>query len=60
MQMSTNANPKNLVQSLAKGLHVLETFTATETEFTLSEIASRADLDPGTTFRMIEGSGPGI
>jgi IclR family pca regulon transcriptional regulator len=53
MQMSTNANPKNRVQSLAKGLHVLETFTATETEFTLSEIASRAGLDPGTAFRMI-------
>jgi IclR family pca regulon transcriptional regulator len=53
MQMSTNANPKNLVQSLAKGLHVLETFTATETESTLSEIASRAGLDPGTAFRMI-------
>ena len=53
MQMSTKANPKNLVQSLTKGLHVLETFTATETEFTLSEIASRTGLDPGTAFRMI-------
>ncbi len=51
--MSTKANPKNLVQSLTKGLHVLETFTATETEFTLSEIASRTGLDPGTAFRMI-------
>lgn len=46
-------NPKNLVLSLAKGFKVLEVFTATETQFSLSEIAGRSGLDAGTTFRMI-------
>ena len=42
-----------MVQSLAKGFKVLEAFTATETQFTLSEVGSRAGLDSGTTFRII-------
>ena len=52
--MGPDSNPKNQVQSLAKGFLVLETFTATETQFTLSEIARRTGLDPGTTFRMVQ------
>jgi len=52
--MTPSSNPKNLVQSLAKGFQVLETFTATETQFTLSEIARRTRLDSGTTFRMVQ------
>jgi IclR family pca regulon transcriptional regulator len=47
------ANPKNTVRSLAKGFKVLEVFTATETQFSLSEIATRSGLDAGTAFRMI-------
>lgn len=42
-----------MVHSLAKGFKVLEAFTATETQFSLSEIANRSGLDAGTTFRMI-------
>ncbi len=44
---------KQKVLSLAKGFKILETFTATETQFTLSEIAHRTGLDAGTTFRMV-------
>src|SRR6187551_3409082 len=46
-------DPRNLVGSLAKGLRVLEAFTAEKPELTLSEVASLAKLDPGTSFRML-------
>ena len=44
---------RNLVNSLAKGLRVLELFAAERPELTLSEVASLAKLDPGTAFRML-------
>jgi IclR family pca regulon transcriptional regulator len=44
---------KNSVQSLAKGFRVLEAFSSGKEEMTLSEIAEAADLDAGTTFRML-------
>lgn len=44
---------KNLVNSLSKGLRVLEAFTAERTEMTLSEVAKAAAIDPGTAFRML-------
>ncbi|MEI8276368.1 MAG: IclR family transcriptional regulator [Hyphomicrobiales bacterium] len=44
---------RNLVNSLAKGLRVLEAFTAERAELTLSEVAALAKLDPGTAFRML-------
>ncbi len=44
---------KNLVHSLAKGFRVLEAFTAEEPELLQSEVARRAGLDDGTTFRML-------
>ena len=44
---------KSSVQSLAKGLRVLEAFGADDEALTITEIAERADLDPGTTFRML-------
>jgi IclR family pca regulon transcriptional regulator len=44
---------KNSVQSLIKGLHVLETFSSGADELTLSEIAAASGLDAGTTFRML-------
>ncbi len=44
---------RNLVNSLAKGLRVLESFTAERAELTLSEVAKLARLDPGTAFRML-------
>src|SRR6478752_2192120 len=47
-------NPKNTVQSLAKGFRVLQAFTAEEPELKLSEVARRAGLDNGTTFRLLE------
>jgi|GEM_PF-319645 len=45
--------PRNLVNSLAKGLRVLESFTAERPELTLSEVSALASLDPGTAFRML-------
>jgi IclR family transcriptional regulator, pca regulon regulatory protein len=48
-----SANPRNLVNSLAKGLRVLESFTADRLEMTLSEIAVASGLDAGTAFRML-------
>jgi len=38
-------NPKNLVQSLAKGFRVLAAFTATDSELPLAQVARRAGLD---------------
>lgn len=44
---------KSSVQSLAKGFRVLEALSTREAELTLSEIADAADLDAGTTYRML-------
>ena len=44
---------RNLVNSLSKGLRVLEAFSAERTEMTLSEVARAASIDPGTAFRML-------
>ncbi len=44
---------RSSVQSLAKGFRVLESFSHGAEEMTLSEVAEEADLDPGTTFRML-------
>ena len=41
------------MQSLAKGFRILESFSSGAEEMTLSEIADVANLDPGTTFRML-------
>ena len=46
-------DPRNLVNSLFKGLRVLESFSAERTEMTLSEVARAAGIDPGTAFRML-------
>ena len=50
---SPTEDPRNLVNSLSKGLRVLEAFTAERTEMTLSEVARAAGIDPGTAFRML-------
>jgi IclR family pca regulon transcriptional regulator len=44
---------RSIVNSLFKGLRVLEVFSAERSEMTLSEVAAAAELDPGTTFRML-------
>lgn len=44
---------RNLVNSLGKGLRVLEAFSAERPELTLTEVAGIARLDPGTAFRML-------
>jgi IclR family transcriptional regulator, pca regulon regulatory protein len=44
---------RNMVNSLAKGLRVLEAFTAERPDLTLSEVGHLAKLDPGTAFRML-------
>jgi IclR family transcriptional regulator, pca regulon regulatory protein len=51
---SSDLNPKNTVQSLAKGFRVLQAFTAEEPELKLAEVARRAGLDNGTAFRLLE------
>jgi IclR family transcriptional regulator, pca regulon regulatory protein len=50
---ANDADSRSLVGSLAKGLRVLESFTADRPELTLSEAAGLAKLDPGTCFRML-------
>ena len=46
-------NSRNRVNSLSKGLRVLEAFTAERSEMTLSEVARAAAIDAGTAFRML-------
>lgn len=48
-----SANPKNSVQSLAKGFRILEAFSAQEAELTMSELARRAGVDNATAFRFL-------
>jgi len=47
------ADPKNTVQSLAKGFKVLQAFTAQEPELTMAEVARKADMDNATAFRFL-------
>src|SRR4051794_9849715 len=47
-------SPKNVVQSVAKAFAVLRAFDNGVPELTLSEVASRATLDRGTTFRLLK------
>lgn len=47
------ADPKNTVQSLAKGFRVLQAFTAQEPELTMAEVARKADMDNATAFRFL-------
>lgn len=54
MRVSDTEASKSMVLSLAKGFRVLEVFDAREPELTLSQIAARAELDPGTTFRLVK------
>ncbi|MBU6484304.1 MAG: IclR family transcriptional regulator [Betaproteobacteria bacterium] len=51
--MTEPETSKNVVQSLAKGFSVMEAFTSDEPELVLAEIARRAGLDNGTTFRLL-------
>jgi IclR family pca regulon transcriptional regulator len=46
-------DPKNVVQSLAKGFRVLEAFSALDPELTLAEVARRAGIDNATAFRLL-------
>ena len=50
----SDASTKNSVQSLAKAFRLLEAIAASESDMTLSELASAASLDPGTTHRMLK------
>jgi IclR family transcriptional regulator, pca regulon regulatory protein len=52
-KLTESDRQKSSVQSLAKGLRVLEAFGGDDEALTITEIAERADLDPGTTFRML-------
>lgn len=46
-------NPKNTVQSVVKAFAVLKAFDASLPELTISEVAARAGLDRGTSFRLV-------
>lgn len=47
------SDAKSVVQSAAKTFAVLRAFTADHAELTISEVGERADLDRGTSFRLI-------
>lgn len=47
------ANRNEFVRSLATGLRVLESFSATEPKLTLSDVARRADVSRATARRML-------
>lgn len=51
--MTGEDNPKNVVASVAKAFAVLKAFDASLPELTVSEVAARAGLDRGTSFRLI-------
>lgn len=51
---SASADSKSLVLSLAKGLRILEVFDSASSEMSLSQVAAKADLDPGTAHRLIK------
>jgi IclR family pca regulon transcriptional regulator len=46
-------NPKNTVQSVAKAFAVLKAFGPDCDELTITDVAARADLDRGTSFRLL-------
>lgn len=48
-----NEDSRNVVNSLAKGLRVLEAFSAERPELTLTEVGALSKIDPGTAFRML-------
>jgi IclR family pca regulon transcriptional regulator len=52
-KVNADNDSRNVVNSLSKGLRVLEAFTVERSEMTLSEVARAADIDPGTAFRML-------
>ncbi len=51
--MAQDENPKNIVQSVAKVFAVLRAFDTSLPELTISEVAGRAGLDRGTSFRLV-------
>jgi IclR family pca regulon transcriptional regulator len=51
--LESDQGGRSVVNSLGKGLRVLESFSAERSEMTLSEVAAQAQLDPGTAFRML-------
>ena len=51
--MASEDNLKNVVQSVAKAFSVLRAFDAALPELTISEVAARAGLDRGTSFRLV-------
>jgi IclR family pca regulon transcriptional regulator len=54
ISVSEKNETKSRVMSLAKGLRVLEVFTAREPELNVSQIAAKAGLDAGTAYRVIK------
>ena len=51
--ISTSDDPKNTVQSLAKGFRILEAFSAQDPELTMAALARKAGVDNATAFRFL-------
>lgn len=48
-----SAESKKTIQSLAKGFRVLEAFSPSAPQLTITEIAKSTGLDPGTVYRVV-------
>ena len=48
-----NGNPKNVVSSVGKAFAVLTAFQPTTPVMSVSEVAAAANLDRGTTYRLL-------
>lgn len=51
--MTLSSDQKQIAQTLIEGFRVLQAFTAWEPGLTLGQVADRANLDMGTTFRLV-------
>jgi IclR family transcriptional regulator, pca regulon regulatory protein len=52
--MTVSSDREQIAQTLIDGFHVLQAFTASEPVLTLGQVADRAGLDAGTTFRLVQ------
>ncbi len=52
--MKVDTDPAPISQTLIHGFRVLQAFTASEPTLTLRQVASRAGLDSGTAFHLVQ------
>ena len=51
--MTLSSDREQIAQTLIEGFRVLQAFTAPEPTLTVRQVADRAGLDTGTTFRLV-------